>query len=97
MLLVGSVDAAGNMPAVNQDMNCTTAGQVIAYNGSVIVCQAPTRPTATISNLPACGAGTQGAMYFVTDALLPVALAAVGAGGAVKIGVTCNGTTWVVQ
>jgi hypothetical protein len=36
-------------------------------------------------------------MYFVTDALLPAALAIVASGGAVKVGVTCNGTNWIVQ
>jgi hypothetical protein len=97
LLTIVAASAAGNVPAVNTDMGCTTTGQALSYNGSTIVCQAPQRPTSTIGNLPTCNAGTQGAMYFVTDALLPAALATVGAGGAVKVGVTCNGSAWIVQ
>ena len=89
--------AASLMPAVNQEMGCTTAGQVLAFNGSGIVCQAPSRPVTTVSGLPTCNSGTQGVIYFVTDALTPVALATVAGSGAVKIGVTCNGTNWIVQ
>lgn len=55
------------------------------------------RPTSTIAGLPACAGGTKGYMYIVTDALLPAALATVASGGAVNIGVTCNGTNWIVQ
>lgn len=55
------------------------------------------RPTSAIAGLPACAAGTKGYMYIVTDALLPAALATVASGGAVNIGVTCNGTNWIVQ
>jgi len=89
--------AASLMPAVNQEMNCTTAGQVLSYNGTTIICQAPSRPITTVSGLPTCNSGTQGVIYFVTDALAPVALSTVAGSGAVKIGVTCNGTNWIVQ
>jgi hypothetical protein len=89
--------SAGTVPAVNTDMGCSLAGQVLQYTGSTIGCAAPTRPTATVSTLPTCNSGAQGQMYFVTDSLLPAALAIVAAGGAVKIGVTCNGTNWIVQ
>ena len=89
--------SASLMPAVNQEMGCTTAGQVLSYNGSTIVCQAPSRPVTTVSGLPTCNSAAQGFIYFVTDALTPVALAIVASGGAVKIGVTCNGTNWIVQ
>jgi hypothetical protein len=88
---------ASLMPAVNQEMSCTTTGQVLAFNGSAIVCQAPSRPVTTVSGLPTCNSGSQGTIYFVTDALAPVALATVAGSGAVKIGVTCNGTNWIVQ
>lgn len=74
-----------------------TDGTSIKITGGKIVMGVPTRPVVTVSGLPACGAGTQGAMYLVTDALAPVALAIVGAGGAVKVGVICNGTNWIVQ
>ena len=92
-----SAFAASLMPAVNQEMSCTTTGQVLVYNGSGFVCQAPSRPVTTVSGLPTCNSGSQGVMYFVTDALAPVALATLAGGGAVKIGVTCNGTNWIVQ
>lgn len=89
------------MPAVNNDMGCTTAGQVVQYSGSALTCTAPTRPIATIgaggSQLPTCNSTTKGAMYIVTDALTPVAIATVVGGGVVSIGVTCNGTNWIVQ
>jgi hypothetical protein len=101
MLMVSPVCAAGNVPAVNTDMGCTASGQALQYNGSALACGAPTRPLATVgaggSQLPACNSGTKGAMYIVTDALTPVAIATVVGGGAVSIGVTCNGTNWIVQ
>ncbi len=56
-----------------------------------------TRPIVTVATLPACAAVTKGFMYFVTDSLTPVALAIVAGGGAVQIGVLCNGTNWIVQ
>jgi hypothetical protein len=89
--------AAGLSPGVNVDMGCTSTGQGLTYNGSSIVCQAPQRPVTTVGSLPTCNSGTQGQMMFVTDALAPVALSAVAGSGAVKIGVTCNGTSWIVQ
>jgi hypothetical protein len=93
--------AAGPVPAVNTDMGCTAAGQALQYNGTVLTCTAPTRPIATVgaggSQLPTCNTGTKGAMYIVTDALTPVAIATVVGGGAVSIGVTCNGANWIVQ
>jgi hypothetical protein len=100
-LLGHSAFAAGLVPSVNADMGCTTAGQVVQYSGTVLTCAAPTRPIATIgaggSQLPTCNSTTKGAMYIVTDALTPVAIATAVGGGAVSIGVTCNGTNWIVQ
>ena len=93
--------AASPIPAVNTDMGCTTAGQTIQYNGSMLICTAPTRPLATVGagggQLPTCNSATKGAMDMVTDALAPVAIATVVGGGAVSIGVTCNGANWIVQ
>jgi len=93
--------AAGLVPPVNVDMGCTIAGQTLQYNGSVLACAAPTRPLATVGagggQLPTCNSTTKGAMFLVTDALTPVAIATVVGGGAVSIGVTCNGTNWIVQ
>lgn len=56
-----------------------------------------TRPVTTVAGLPTCGALTKGFIYFVTDALTPVAIATVVGGGAAQVGVTCNGTNWIVQ
>lgn len=53
-------------------------------------------PKSVIGSLPTCNAGLEGAHYGVTDALVPVALAIVAAGGAVHINVYCNGTNWIV-
>lgn len=54
------------------------------------------RPVTTIGSLPSCSSSLQGVSYFVTDALTPVALSTVVAGGAVKVPVICNGTNWIV-
>lgn len=97
LFVAGSAYAAGSVPPVNSDMGCVNTGDALSYNGSTLGCGAPQRPTKTVATLPTCNAGSQGQMYFVTDALAPVAIAIVSAGGAVKIGVTCNGTNWLVQ
>lgn len=54
-------------------------------------------PMVTVSGLPTCNAAAQGLVYGVTDALTPVALAAITGGGAVVVKVFCNGTGWIVQ
>jgi hypothetical protein len=97
LLLCATASAAGLSPASNTDMGCTSSGQGMIYNGTNIVCQAPTRPSSTVLGLPTCNPGNTGLMYIVTNALAPVALATVAGGGAVTIGVTCNGTNWIVQ
>jgi hypothetical protein len=74
-----------------------TSGNSVIYDGSSLGCGAPQRPSTTVASLPVCNAGNTGLMYIVTNALAPVALAAVAGGGAVVIGVTCNGTSWIVQ
>lgn len=55
------------------------------------------RPTATVATLPTCNTAARGTMFVVTDALTPVSLAAVTGGGAVVMGVMCNGTSYLVQ
>lgn len=95
--IAGSACASGRAPPVNFDMGCTLAGQVMMYNGTGLVCAAPQRPVATVATLPTCNAATQGSMYFVTDALAPVSLAALAPGGGVKVGTMCNGTIYIVQ
>jgi hypothetical protein len=73
-----------------------THGQVSSCGGvsSVSACRAT---YATVSVLPACTAAQQGIMYMVNDATAPAALATVAGGGAVHVGVTCNGANWIVQ
>lgn len=50
----------------------------------------------TIGSLATCNAAAQGTRMVVTDALTPVALATVVAGGSVVVSVMCNGTVWIV-
>ena len=60
-----------------------------------------TRTSGTIGSgatqIPSCSAALKGAMYIVSDALTPVALSTAVGGGAVTVGITCNGTNWIVQ
>ena len=58
---------------------------------------APQVPTSTVGNLPACNAQNKGALYIVTDALTPLLLSIVIAGGSVNVVVMCNGTNFVVS
>lgn len=98
LALTSTALAAGTAPAVNTDLGCTAAGHVYGYTGSVMSCSVPTRPSSTVVTLgTTCTGGQIGQQYIVTDALLPAALAIIAGGGAVKIGVTCNGTNWIVQ
>jgi hypothetical protein len=53
-------------------------------------------PSTVVGSLGTCDAGATGQVKFVTDALLPVALATVGGGGAVKVPVVCTGSAWIV-
>lgn len=89
--------AAGSAPAVNTDLGCTVAGEAYQYSGSAMTCSTPLRPSTTVASLPTCDAAARGKMFIVTNALLPASLAIVAAGGAVVVGVTCNGTNWIVQ
>lgn len=75
----------------------TCASMAFDTTAGVTCATSPQRSVVVISSLPTCNAGTKGAMYLVTDALLPAALATVASGGAVVVGVTCNGTVWIVQ
>jgi hypothetical protein len=54
-------------------------------------------PPVAIGALQACAAGSAGARATVNDALAPAALAVVAAGGAVTVGVLCDGANWIVQ
>lgn len=89
--------AAGNNTAVNYDLGCTASGQLWQFDGSAMTCSAPKRPVTTIASLPACNTANKGLQYDVTNALSPVGLATVVAGGAVFVGVKCNGAAWIVQ
>lgn len=92
IILVGGV-----VPPVNSDVGCSNPGDNLHYDGSGLTCGVPMRPTKTVSTLPACNTAARGQMALVTDALLPASLASVSGGGAVVVGVVCNGTTWIVQ
>lgn len=89
--------ASGLAPAVNSDLGCTASGQTVQYNGTVMSCGAIMRVVTTVGVLPVCTTSLRGTMYMVTDALAPVAMATVAAGGAIVTGVMCNGTNWIVQ
>jgi hypothetical protein len=65
----------------------------IANNGDISVSNPIITKGYTVAGLPA---GTQGMIAHVTDALAPVALAAVAGGGAVKCLVFYTGAAWVV-
>lgn len=86
----GGTLGVGRMPAYSGDCS-SSAG------ATSLTCNTPKRATTTVASLPTCNAGAQGTMYIVTNALVPVALATVAAGGAVVVGVTCNGSNWIVQ
>jgi hypothetical protein len=100
MLAVGAILAViaawSFQPAKSGTAACGT-GYTVAYDGTSLGCAPPSRPVTTVSGLPTCNSAAQGIMYFVTDALAPVALATIASGGAVKVGVICNGTAWIVQ
>lgn len=51
----------------------------------------------TIGALPTCNSASRGLRVHVTDALTPVALATIVAGGAAVVPVFCNGTVWIVM
>jgi hypothetical protein len=57
---------------------------------------APAIVITTVGMLGTCNGGVEGVIKGVTDALIPAALAIVGAGGAVHVLVYCNGTNWIV-
>lgn len=74
---------------------CATGASADQLNISALY---PTKaPSSTVSTLPACTSSLQGVRFVVTDALTPVALANVTGGGAVVVGVICNGTTWIIN
>lgn len=83
-------------PAKSGTAACSS-GYIVAHDGTSLGCAPPSRPVATVGTLPTCNSAAQGVMYFVTDALAPVALATVATGGVVKIGVMCNSVNWIVQ
>jgi len=56
------------------------------------------RPTTTVASIgTTCTTAQRGQMLIVTDATAPTALATVAGAGAVTVGVTCNGTNWIVE
>jgi hypothetical protein len=85
--LTGGLQAA-QMPALTG--GCTMPKGTVSLTCPLIL------PQTTVGALAACSGGNKGTIVMVTDALLPVALAGVAAGGAVNVGVMCNGTIWIV-
>lgn len=72
----------------------TSEGNVILGGTHQIIAQRPVQLQGyTVSTLPT---GVTGSTAYVTDALLPVFGSAVAGGGAVKIPVFFNGTSWIV-
>lgn len=51
----------------------------------------------TVATLPTCNTASRGLRVHVTDALTPVALATIVAGGAAVVPVFCNGTAYIVM
>jgi len=54
-------------------------------------------PVYTVSTLPTCGAGLNGAAAYVTDATTPAYNATLTGGGAVRVLAICNGTNWTAH
>jgi hypothetical protein len=52
---------------------------------------------ATVAGLPLCVTNSRGTMYMVRDATSPTALSVVNGSGAVTVGVTCDGSNWIVE
>jgi hypothetical protein len=71
--------------------------QGVSGCGGVSASSACRQTIPTVAGLPTCSGGSQGQMYMVANALTPSALATVAGGGAVIVGVTCNGTNWIVE
>jgi hypothetical protein len=51
----------------------------------------------TVATLPTCNSMNEGKRSAVKDASTPEALSTVAGGGAVHVGVYCNGSNWIVQ
>lgn len=51
--------------------------------------------SSTVASLPSCTVSLTGALYLVTDALLPSFLGSLTGGGAVKTLAVCTGSTWI--
>lgn len=66
---------------------------IVSVVAGAVVAGAP--PT-TVALLPAAATAGVGARAFVTDATTPAALTAVTGGGAVKVPVYSDGSTWLV-
>ena len=84
-----TITASGTSPNENLNLNPSPAG-----TGAVTVGSPLRLKGYTVATLPA---GTVGDNAYVTDAMAPVALAAVVGGGAVVVKVFYNGANWIVQ
>lgn len=103
-LLTGTL-ATAQVPAMTGVINNSAGSLTTSFAPNVGALTATTinmtgalkTTVTTVSGLPSCTAALQGARYTVTDSLLPASLAIVANGGAVIVGVLCNGTNWIVS
>jgi hypothetical protein len=75
------------------------AGPALAQNshGDKRAITFSTVPSVTVGGLGACGAGNNGAIFKISDALTPVVAAVAVGGGVVAVLVHCqSGTGWIV-
>lgn len=70
----------------------SASGEAMTFSPQQVI-QGPT----TVSQLPVCNAASTGAVYEVTDALLPALGIVVAGSGLVDVYVRCNGTSFVVK
>ena len=85
---LGGTLPPAQMPALTG--GCTAAKGTVSLSCPLVL------PQNTVAGLAICSPGNKGTMSMVTDALLPAALATVAPGGAVNVGVMCNGSAWIV-
>ncbi len=92
-LASGATTAVGTAAGMNTG---TSGGTVPLLNANNTWSGTNAFPKSAVSGLPTCNAGSEGLIYGVTDALLPVALAAVAGLGAVHVLAYCTGAAWIV-
>ena len=89
-----SLTTSAGIAANLSDETGSSSGVLVFNNGPALT--APKIASTVVGSLGTCDAGATGTVKIVTDALVPVALATVAAGGAAVVPVYCNGTNWTV-